>query len=240
MSAPSAPSAPAPGTRPPARPQLRLVPPLPPVDPTTPAPGSPAPSPPAQRTAARLLPRSRQRRAPFVLLLAVLLAGGLVGLLLLNTVIAQDAFALHRLDRTQSQLDDQEATLRARAEQLDDPAVLAQQARALGMVPAGDPSFLRGTRPSGAVPPGVRTVTEGQRVGDLLVVGSRPGAPAAARPPPPASPASPPAASPPATRASAPVAPRSAAPTARPQARPSAAARPAARPSAPTTRGARP
>ena len=137
-----------------------------------------------------LLTRSQRPRLPFVLLLVTLLAAGLIGLLLLNTVVAQDAFALHRLQAEQTRLDDDEATLRMRAEQLDDPGALAARARALGMVAGGDPSFVQSGRPFGAVPPGVRSLVEAQgtRVGGLLVVGSA--APATAAPPAPA-PASP-------------------------------------------------
>jgi len=130
--------------------------------------------------------RSHQPRLPFVLLLAALLIGGLVGLLLLNTVLAQDAFALQRLQAAQGVLDDEEAALRAASERLDDPTTLGAAARALGMVPAGDPAFLQGTHPSGAVRPGVAAVRGGSRVGALLVVGApRPPAPAPAPAPAP-------------------------------------------------------
>src|SRR3978361_1090226 len=40
---------------------------------------------------------ARARRAPFVALVLGILLAGLVGLLLLNTASAQDAFRLHRL-----------------------------------------------------------------------------------------------------------------------------------------------
>lgn len=144
-------------------------------------------------TAPARLTNSHRPRLPFVLLLVALLAAGLVGLLLLNTVVAQDAFALHRLETDQALLDDDEATVQARTEQLDDPSALAATARALGMVPAGDPAFVLSGRPAGAIPPGVRSVAGGTRVGRLLVIGPTPGAPrpspavnVAAAPPAPA------------------------------------------------------
>lgn len=109
----------------------------------------------AERTATspvlRLVPdvRAGAPRAPFVTLVVLLLAGGLLGLLALNTVLAQDAFRLHTLSVEGKQLRDQEQVLEREVETLRTPRNLAEQARELGMVPAGSPAFLR--LPDGAV-----------------------------------------------------------------------------------------
>lgn len=190
---------------------------------------------PARRAALRALPgpRPRAARTPFVVLLLVLTAGGLLGLLLLNTVIAQDAFRLHDLERTQTALDDEETQLRQSADALADPANLAARAAALGLRPAGDPSFLLAGsgRLLGAIPPGVRTAPQGRRVGDLLLTGE-PTAP----PSPPSAPAATPA---PAVTSAPPVTPARGTASPRPTPRPSARATPRV-PAHPSPAGKRP
>jgi hypothetical protein len=106
-------------------------------------------------------PAARARRAPFVVLLLVLLAGGLVGLLLLNTASAQDAFRLHSLQSQEAALAQQQQAYTSTADGLDDPARLAARAAALGLVPGGVPIFLRPGQPlpKGAI-----------RLGDMVYV----------------------------------------------------------------------
>ncbi|HVM26528.1 MAG TPA: hypothetical protein VM433_02535 [Mycobacteriales bacterium] len=93
----------------------------------------------------RLVPdvRTGAPRAPFVTLVVLLLAGGLLGLLAVNTVLAQDAFRLHALSAEGKALADREQVLEREVETLRTPRNLAARARALGMVPAGSPAFLR-------------------------------------------------------------------------------------------------
>jgi hypothetical protein len=93
----------------------------------------------------RLVPTARTGapRAPFVTLVVVLLAGGLLGLLALNTMLAQDAFRLHRLSQQGKVLADREQVLQREVEAMRTPGALAARATALGMVPAGPPAFLR-------------------------------------------------------------------------------------------------
>lgn len=100
---------------------------------------------PAPRTPLRLVPpaRARQHRAPFVVLLVTLLASGLVGLLMLNTVLAQDAFVLHDLKRTVATLTDQQQALMQDVAAAQAPEALAARARALGMVESPGPVFIR-------------------------------------------------------------------------------------------------
>jgi septal ring-binding cell division protein DamX len=89
-----------------------------------------------QLVAGRLAGRSaRRRRLPFAVLLGVTLLGGLVGLLLLHTLAAQDAFRLEALQARQAALADSEQQLAVVEQRLESPAALAARARALGMVP---------------------------------------------------------------------------------------------------------
>ncbi len=92
-------------------------------------------------------PPVRARRAPFVALLIALLAGGLVGLLLLNTASAQDAFRLHTLQSQAAALERQKADYANQGDGLGDPARLAMRAAALGLVPGGTPIFLANGQP---------------------------------------------------------------------------------------------
>lgn len=93
--------------------------------------------------------RSDAPRAPFVAVVLSLLAGGLLGLLVLNTVLAQDAFALHTLTQQGRTLADEEQSLAREVEGLRAPQALAAAATDLGMVQAGPPAFLR--LPDGAI-----------------------------------------------------------------------------------------
>ncbi|HVE75076.1 MAG TPA: hypothetical protein VNA30_08355 [Mycobacteriales bacterium] len=93
---------------------------------------------PAARTA-----RPPSPRLPFVVVLVTLLSGGLLGLLLLNTVVGQNAFRLHVLAKEGRALAEQEQTLRRDVEAKQAPAALAAKAAALGMVDGGPPAFLR-------------------------------------------------------------------------------------------------
>lgn len=87
--------------------------------------------------------RSQAAKAPFVVVVVGILAAGLLGLLVLNTVLAQDAFALHTLQVQGRTLADQEQALQRDVERLQSAASLAQRASDLGMVPGGPPAFLR-------------------------------------------------------------------------------------------------
>ncbi len=92
-----------------------------------------------------LVPRaaSRAPRMPFVLLVVLVLGGGLVGLLLVNTSLQQGAFTVHELERRSAVLSDQRQRLSEALATLEAPATLAGRARALGMVPMTGPVFLR-------------------------------------------------------------------------------------------------
>ncbi len=87
--------------------------------------------------------RSQAARTPFVVVVVLLLLGGLLGLLVLNTVLAQDAFRLHALQVEGRTLADREQALRRQVSDLQSPHALAARATSLGMVPGGSPTFLR-------------------------------------------------------------------------------------------------
>ncbi|MHB2022242.1 MAG: hypothetical protein ACYCO3_02755 [Mycobacteriales bacterium] len=79
---------------------------------------------------------NRRGRIAFALLLATILGGGLVSLLLLNTLSAQDAFRLAAQNTKLTQLDDTEQALRLQLQTVSSPAALAADAARLGMVAA--------------------------------------------------------------------------------------------------------
>jgi cell division protein FtsB len=86
--------------------------------------------------------RSTAARSPFVLLVVVLLAGGLISLLLLNAAVNQDSFALSKLEKQTDQLRDEEQALQQEVDEYSAPGALDKRARELGMVPGGNPAFL--------------------------------------------------------------------------------------------------
>ena len=87
--------------------------------------------------------RTTTPRAPFVVLLGVLLTGGLVGLLFLHTALAEGSFLLHDLQTRSTVLADREQTLTQEVAQAAAPRRLAARAEALGMVRSENPAFIR-------------------------------------------------------------------------------------------------
>ncbi|GLZ75379.1 hypothetical protein Afil01_01860 [Actinorhabdospora filicis] len=82
-------------------------------------------------------------RTPFVLSLIGLVAAGIVGLLLLNTAINEDAFALHELRGQQADLNAREQRLNDELAELSSPGNLAAAAKRLGLVPATEVTYIR-------------------------------------------------------------------------------------------------
>jgi hypothetical protein len=72
-----------------------------------------------------------------------LLAAGLIGLLLLNTTLAEGSFTLHTLQSTSDQLADTEDALTQSLAASKSPANLAAKATTMGMLPAQSAAFLR-------------------------------------------------------------------------------------------------
>jgi hypothetical protein len=81
-------------------------------------------------------------RAPFVALVLVLVLAGVVGILVLNTRIAENAFKLDALKTKQSSLDRDEERLRSDLANKESPVTLASRAKQLGLVPSRTPAFL--------------------------------------------------------------------------------------------------
>ncbi|MFB9239609.1 hypothetical protein ACFFWC_29455 [Plantactinospora siamensis] len=82
-------------------------------------------------------------RAPFVALILAVVVGGVLGILVVNTKINENAIRLSRMQ-------DQQATLDLRQQQLEDqitkaeaPGNLVARARKLGLVDSGPPAFIR-------------------------------------------------------------------------------------------------
>jgi len=94
----------------------------------------------------------REESAPFpihlpkasVVITVVLLAVvGVLGVLVINTKINENAFKLDDLRERQAVLDLQEQQLAGQLAELDSPGNLAAAARRLGLVPAGTPAYIR-------------------------------------------------------------------------------------------------
>lgn len=109
---------------------------------------------------ARLLPagRGRAARTPFVLLVVLLLGGGLISLLVLNSALSEGSFKLDDLQDDVKSYTDEEQALQRDVDAYSAPEALQRRARELGMVPGGDPAFLN---PDGSVKgvPGPATAT---------------------------------------------------------------------------------
>lgn len=99
---------------------------------------------------ARLLPvgAGHAARTPFVLLVVLLLGGGLIGLLVLNSALSEGSFHLDDLQKDTKTLTDEEQALQRDVDAYSAPDALQRRARELGMVPGGDPAFLN---PDGTV-----------------------------------------------------------------------------------------
>ncbi|UUU34555.1 hypothetical protein JIX56_34520 [Streptomyces sp. CA-210063] len=100
---------------------------------------------------ARLLPagpKGGAARTPFVLLVVLLLGGGLIGLLVLNSALSEGSFKLDDLQDDVKSYTDEEQALQRDVDAYSAPDALQRRARELGMVPGGDPAFLN---PDGTV-----------------------------------------------------------------------------------------
>ncbi|MBC7630513.1 hypothetical protein [Aeromicrobium sp.] len=87
--------------------------------------------------------RSRARKAPFVVVVLTLLSAGLVGLIIMSTVLQGQSFEVERLNRQAAELQTQQQALARDVGRLQSPAHVAREAIAIGMVPNVNPAFLR-------------------------------------------------------------------------------------------------
>jgi hypothetical protein len=85
----------------------------------------------------------RAPRAPFVALVLVLVIAGVIGILVLNTKIAENAFRLHDLRAEQSNLDIKQQRLERELARKESPGELAAQAARNGLAePSRMPAFI--------------------------------------------------------------------------------------------------
>jgi len=115
---------------------------------TSPARRRPAPAAPAARrrpilTPVPAAPAAVAGRGVFALVVLGMLVGGMGVLLVLNTSLAQGAFELGALTKTQGALAVQEQHLLQQVALEESPDALQVRASALGMVPVAAPVFLR-------------------------------------------------------------------------------------------------
>jgi hypothetical protein len=87
-------------------------------------------------------PRSRASSGAFALFVGAVLTAGLLGLLAVNTLLAQGAFKTSDLARRQAALSIQADALQQQVAVLESPQVLAVAAHNLGMVGTKNPVFL--------------------------------------------------------------------------------------------------
>ena len=86
--------------------------------------------------------------ATFVSLMGI---GGLLTLLFVNTLLAQDAFALSHLKLQAKLISDQREAISRQIELQSSPESLAQAATALGMKPSETPTFLYIDKPVNSI-----------------------------------------------------------------------------------------
>ena len=99
----------------------------------------------AERARLTLVPPQRRRapRAPFAVLVFVILGAGVVGLLMFNTHMQQGSFYATRLQKQADELTARQQSLDMELERLRAPQRLAEAAKAQGMVAPGVPAFVR-------------------------------------------------------------------------------------------------
>jgi hypothetical protein len=109
----------------------------------------------AQRAAERVADEKRKRlrvapplpvtvaRAPFVAMLLFIVVAGVVGILVLTTMINANQFRLNHLQGNQAGLNQQEQQLQQNLAQQESPGSLVAAAHKLGLVPAGKLAYIR-------------------------------------------------------------------------------------------------
>jgi len=82
-------------------------------------------------------------RTPFLIVVLTVVIGGVLGILLLNTKINENAFKLDDLHRKQTSLTQQQQELERELAVKESSGDLEAQARRLGLIPADKPAYLR-------------------------------------------------------------------------------------------------
>ncbi len=83
----------------------------------------------------------RTARWPFVTLFAVIAAGAVIALLMLNTATAQTSFVQRKLNTQLDALTVKQQHLEEQVSQKESPTHVAQKAAELGLVPGGQPGY---------------------------------------------------------------------------------------------------
>ena len=104
---------------------------------------SPRRAAPTPRQLKVVAPPQVQGNGMFLALCVLLLLGGFVGVLMLNTAMAKGSYTMRDLQRRSDALADTQDALRHAIDGVSGPGPLAQRARDLGMVPAASAAFLR-------------------------------------------------------------------------------------------------
>jgi hypothetical protein len=81
-------------------------------------------------------------RTPFVMLLIMAVVAGVLGILVLNAKITENAFKLSALRKEQTALDLREQQLKQLISEHESPGSLAAAAAKLGLVESGPPAFI--------------------------------------------------------------------------------------------------
>jgi hypothetical protein len=106
----------------------------------------------SSRAVLRLVPDmntgGKADRKTFAIFLSIIGGIGLLLLLAINTMLAQDAFELHRLQAQATTLSDQREAVMRQIDLASSPEILAARAIAQGMVPSLSPRFLTLNSPS--------------------------------------------------------------------------------------------
>ncbi|MFD8557051.1 hypothetical protein ACFV1N_07130 [Streptosporangium canum] len=112
---------------------------------------------PAAASAAPAARPGRAPRAPFMLLVIGLLCGGLVSLLLLNTVLAQDSYKVNELRSANDQLRQKKEELKNANMRLEMPGALSDSSAKQGQGPDWDEANVITDRSAGS-----RAASDGQ------------------------------------------------------------------------------
>ncbi|WP_433529177.1 hypothetical protein ACQPYA_23055 [Micromonospora sp. CA-263727] len=88
-------------------------------------------------------PPVRVPRAPFAALVVLLVVGGVLGILAVNTKVNENSFRLNELQKQQAELDLKQQQLRKQIDDAEAPGNLAANARKLGLVESGELGLIR-------------------------------------------------------------------------------------------------
>jgi cell division protein FtsB len=104
-------------------------------------------------------PARRASRLPFIVLAALVVVAGVLGLVSLNVNVNQQAFTIAKLQRGSRDAENRYASLQAEVDRLKSPDRIAREAARRHLLPAGRPRVARwpGAGPGGATSPGAAT-----------------------------------------------------------------------------------